>query len=126
MVNPLTDQEIFGTIGELLVQTRLLMHDVQAAPPLKDTGNDLIAVRNREIRTIQVKARRERPKSEALTLERRYDLLALVVLFNPDEWENLDAYQVFLIPREDIEEAMVDLTNLEEYFLTGAHVNNLF
>ena len=44
-----------GTIGELLVQTRLLQYGVQAAPPLKDSGNDLIALKGDAIKTIQVK-----------------------------------------------------------------------
>jgi len=34
---------------------RLFQHGVQAAPPLKDSGNDLIAVRERVFRAIQVK-----------------------------------------------------------------------
>jgi len=44
-----------GTIGELLVQLRLLQFHVQAAAPLKDSGNDLIAVRATRFHTIQVK-----------------------------------------------------------------------
>lgn len=43
-MNQVTDKIMTGTIGELLVQIRLLQFGVQAAPPIKDSGNDLIAV----------------------------------------------------------------------------------
>jgi hypothetical protein len=55
MANPISNEVKTGTVGELLVQMRLLQHDVQAAPPLKDSGNDLIALRGFVVRTIQVK-----------------------------------------------------------------------
>ena len=54
-MNKITDNLKLGTIGELLVQLRLLEFDVQAAPPLKDSGNDLIAIRGIDMRAIQVK-----------------------------------------------------------------------
>ena len=41
-MNPLRKSLQTGTVGELLVQLRLLQFHVQAAQPLKDTGNDLI------------------------------------------------------------------------------------
>lgn len=43
MGNPLPKALATGTLGELLVQFRLLQFDIQAAPPLKDSGNDLVA-----------------------------------------------------------------------------------
>jgi hypothetical protein len=70
MGNPISDQLKTGTIGELLVQLRLLQYCVQAAPPIKDSGNDLIAVRGEEFRGIQVKTstkgrfRRYRPSCQ--------------------------------------------------------------
>ncbi len=54
-MNPLSKTCITGTIGELLVQLRLFQYGVQAAPPLKDSGNDLIAVRRETFRAVQVK-----------------------------------------------------------------------
>jgi len=54
-MNPLSEQINIGTVGELLVQIRLLQYGVQAAPPLKDSGNDLIGIRGNEFRAIQVK-----------------------------------------------------------------------
>ena len=55
MANPITKELETGTIGELLVQLRLLEYGVQSAPPIKDTGNDLIAIKGRVVKFIQVK-----------------------------------------------------------------------
>ncbi|MEA2075551.1 MAG: hypothetical protein U9O85_07445 [Euryarchaeota archaeon] len=55
MANPITREIKTGTIGELFVQIMLLQYGVQAAPPLKDTGNDLIAVKGEIFKAIQVK-----------------------------------------------------------------------
>ena len=55
MANLISDQIKIGTIGELLVQLRLLQYDIQAAPPLKDSGNDLIAIKGVCFKAIQVK-----------------------------------------------------------------------
>ncbi len=41
-MNPISEEIKIGTIGEILVQLRLLQYEVQAAPALKDSGNDLI------------------------------------------------------------------------------------
>jgi hypothetical protein len=57
MSNPISSQIKTGTLGELLVQIRLLQFDVQATPPMKDSGNDLIAVRGETFRGVQVKTR---------------------------------------------------------------------
>jgi hypothetical protein len=55
MGNQLTSQVKIGTIGELLVQLRLLEYGVQSAPPLKDSGNDLIAIKGESVKFLQVK-----------------------------------------------------------------------
>jgi len=70
-------------VEELLVQLRLLEYGVQAAPPLKDSGNDLIAIKGREFRAIQVKATRDAKGFDfngKELAERLYDILALVQL----------------------------------------------
>jgi hypothetical protein len=54
-MNPLSPTLQTGTLGELLVQIRLLQHDVQSVSPHKDTGNDLLAVKDEALRAIQVK-----------------------------------------------------------------------
>src|ERR1017187_7681670 len=55
-MNPLTQMIARGTFGEVFVQLKLLQFDVQSAPPIKDSGNDLIAIRGETIRAIQVKS----------------------------------------------------------------------
>ena len=52
MANPISARIKIGTIGELLVQLRLLLYQVQAAHPIKDSGNDLIAVKGEVSRAI--------------------------------------------------------------------------
>ena len=55
MGNPLPKNLYIGTLGELLVQIRLLEFGVQAAPPIKDSGNDLIGIKGEVVKFIQVK-----------------------------------------------------------------------
>lgn len=55
MGNPLPKNTTTGTIGELLVQLRLLEYGVQAASPLRDSGNDLIAIKGEAVKFVQVK-----------------------------------------------------------------------
>src|SRR5260370_3201740 len=54
-MNEVTDKIMTGTVGELLVQLRLLQYGVQAAPPIKDSGNDLIAVNGPVFRAVSVR-----------------------------------------------------------------------
>ena len=54
-MNRVTDKILTGTIGELLVQVRLLQYGVQASPPIKDSGNDLIAVNGDAFRAVAVR-----------------------------------------------------------------------
>ena len=68
-----------GTVGELLVQLRLLEFDVQAAPPLKDSGNDLIAVRGQVFRAIQVKTSKTKDYRKP-DEGKQYHILAVVDL----------------------------------------------
>jgi hypothetical protein len=98
MGNPITDNLKIGTLGELLVQFRLLEHDVQAAPPIKDSGNDLIAVKGEAFRGVQVKTSAgtrvyHRP------LPDHYHILALVFLAADDTRIFLDKSTIFLVPR---------------------------
>ena len=72
-MNELDSNTNTGTFGELLVQLRLFQHGVQAAPPLKDSGNDLIAVKERVFRAIQVKT----------TNQDRFDLRGLPETLSP-------------------------------------------
>ena len=68
-----------GTIGELLVQLKLLEYGVQASPPIKDTGNDLIAIKGRIVKFVQVKTSKYRMPASR-NLPNIYDLVCLVKL----------------------------------------------
>lgn len=125
MANPISSNLVTGTIGELLVQLRLLQHGVQAAPPLKDSGNDLIALKGSVIRTIQVKC-------SAIGIPRirklpaNYHLLALVELHGHDETLNLDESKVYLVPKENVPTLQRNEAGLSCYLLTPDHVGRLF
>src|SRR5437016_14093473 len=98
-MNPISKNVSTGTIGELLVQTRLLQYDVQAAPPIKDSGNDLIALRGTTIKAIQVKTRTD-PYFSADDLPELYHLVAYVYLVGEDFDIYLDRSEVFLVPQD--------------------------
>jgi hypothetical protein len=125
-MNPISDQLKLGTLGELLVQLRLLQFDVQAAPPLKDSGNDLIAVRGDQIRAIQVKSTTTDTCDCRTLSDRVYHLLAFVRMRGEDRWLNLDDSKVFLIPCAHITKASYRLPELAEFQLTAEHVDALF
>ena len=75
MGNVLHPNTLQGTVGELLVQMRLLEYGVQAAPPIKDSGNDLIAIRGETVKFIQVKTEKRLRR-----LPKIYHLIAMVDL----------------------------------------------
>lgn len=126
MANPISPAIKKGTVGELLVQLRLLQHDVQAAPPLKDSGNDLIALRGFVVRTIQVKT----TTTEALPpwpLEARlYHLLAVVRLEGEDRELCLDKSVIFLVPKHDLCGLARTWEALQPFAISEAHVARLF
>lgn len=78
-MNPLSAHLTTGTFGELLVQLRLLQYGVQAAPPLKDSGNDLIAVKGAVFKAIQVKTTAKN-RFRLNDMPKYYHLAALVAL----------------------------------------------
>jgi hypothetical protein len=123
-LNPISKEIKTGTIGELLVQIRLLQHDVQAAPPLKDSGNDLIAVKGRELRAISVRTTKtgkvDKPKDQL------YDVLAVVNLSGTEREIDLDKSDVFLIPREKAKNAPSSCDKLADFKLSPALVSLLF
>jgi len=124
-MNPISPRLRTGTIGELLVQLRLLQFDVQAAPPLKDSGNDLIAVHGCALRAIQVKTRVTDSYS-ASDLPKYYHILALVHLVRNREKLYLDKSNVFLIPKEKVSTANRKFSNLNDFLLTRKLVESLF
>jgi hypothetical protein len=93
-----------GTVGELLVQLRLLEAGVQAAAPLKDSGNDLIAIKGTEFRAIQVKACvNARPPIRRGDLPALYHLLALVELRARDGRLALDDCTIYLLTKSEVD-----------------------
>jgi hypothetical protein len=124
-MNPITEKLRTGSLGELLVQTRLLQYGVQAAPPLKDTGNDLIAVRGGTMRAVQVKATQD--DNYAVPDEKtRYHLLAAVHLFGEDNEVLLDRCEIYLIEKEKLGGLSRQFVNIAEFRLTQTRVNELF
>ena len=91
MGNPLHKTTHKGTMGELLVQLRLLEYGVQAAPPIKDSGNDLIAIKGEVTKFIQVKTEfrlRKLPKIYHLVaiVDLQYDKSGNLLLDQSEIW----------------------------------------
>jgi hypothetical protein len=124
-MNRITDEMQTGTVGELLVQLRLLEHGIQAAPPLKDSGNDLIAIKGTTFRAIQVKTttqdRFQKPDGTRL-----YHVLAVVQLVADEHSLYLDQSKVYLVPAEAIHEVSTRTDDLNRFLLTAAHAQYIF
>ena len=91
-----------GTIGELIVQLRLLEYDIQAAPPIKDSGNDLIAIRGARFRAIQVRCsvsgKINKPKKKI-----SYHILAVVKLPKKNGRFATSKAEVYLFPQKEVD-----------------------
>jgi hypothetical protein len=124
MANPISEAIRKGTIGELLVQLRLLQYGVQAAPPIKDTGNDLVALRGLIARTIQVKTTTDAvPQWPS---GRLYHLLAVVRLEREGDNLKLDDSEIFLVPKNKLNGLACSWCALKPYTLSEACVSRLF
>ncbi len=123
-MNTLDKKTNIGTIGELFVQLRLLELGVQAAPPLKDSGNDLIAIRGHAIRAIQVKT------STGLNFNRnlpdRYHILAAVQLVRIGGKFSLDASRIYLFSQTEADTVPVAFARNNNYLLSQELVDRLF
>jgi len=124
-MNPISPKYTRGAVGELLVQLRLLQFDVQAAPPIKDSGNDLIAVRAHTFKAIQVKTTTGDTYPVA-DLPEFYHLLAVVYLAGEDSRLFLDQSRVFLIPKERVPDAPRRIDRIGEFALSQEHIDALF
>ena len=134
-MNSLTNNFLIGTFGELLVQLRLLQYEVQAAPPIKDSGNDLIAIKAEIFKAIQVKTT---GSSDKITFDfkelskRKYDILALVFLDEKESDEpnalKLDKCKMYLINNSDVKKWTYKSTELSEsgYELRKELIDNIF
>jgi hypothetical protein len=115
-----------SALGELLVQARLLQYGAQAAPPIKDSANDLIATKGESSRAIQVKTR----TTDAFALgplPALYDILALVKLVGDGQEVHLDASAVYLIPRKIVESREISrFDDLDDFLIGSKRVSELF
>ena len=100
-MNPIEEKHAMGKVGELLVQIRLLSMGIQAAPPIFDSGNDLIAVKDEVFKAIQVKTKLFQTERWRFDLRgKKYHLLALVSLGeNPTD---LDKAKIFLLTQREV------------------------
>lgn len=126
MANPIDKNMKTGTIGELLVQLRLLQYGVQAAPPIKDSGNDLVALKGRVVKLIQVKttATEKFPKKPGKS--KIYDYLAIVRLRGEDNELNLNDSIINLIPKKDVLGISASFNGLEKYEISRMVVEVAF
>jgi hypothetical protein len=125
VANHISNSMAKGTIGELLVQLRLLQYGVQAAAPIKDSGNDLIALKGYAVKTIQVKTCTERFGS--LDLPERYHLVALVKLHGHDNELQLDQTKVYLVPKEQLGGLRINReTDMTRFSVSQGLVDELF
>ena len=125
-MNKLCKNMLTGTVGELLVQLRLLQYGVQAAPPLKDSGNDLIAVRGSVFKAIQIKTTAGAPEDISQNIKRQFHVLAIVALKGEDNDLNLNDSQIFLLEKDQIQSAGGKVRNLDECLLTATRVESIF
>jgi len=124
-MNPLSKHLITGTVGELLVQLRLLQYGVQAAHPLKDSGNDLIAIRDKTLKAIQVKTTAMDGKLRK-PAERLYNILAFVRLHGENDELSLDKSEVYLIKKEEVDGCKNVKDHLNNYKISQDLIDRLF
>ena len=100
-MNALFETDFQGTLGELIAQTYLLAHGVQAAAPIKDSGNDLIAVRGHSFCAVQVRTSRDGSINKP-NPKRLYHILAVVHLPFDHDFPLVDKARVFLFRMQDV------------------------
>lgn len=124
-MNTVSSKVSAGTLGELLVQLRLLQYGIQAAPPIKDSGNDLIAVNGEEFRAVSVRTTTTglytRPPDT-----RAYHVLAVVMLCGDGRELHLDGSPIFLIPKPEVASAPRRVASLDSYLWSKERVAALF
>jgi len=100
-MNALFENDFQGTLGELITQAYLLAHGVQAAAPVKDSGNDLIAVRGHSFCAVQVRTSRDGSINKP-NPKRLYHILAVVHLPFDRDFPLVDKARVFLFRMQDV------------------------
>ena len=113
-------------MGELLAQVYLLAHGVQAAPPIRDSGNDLIACRKGQFRALQVKTRKK-PSFSRRGFPNIYNGVVLVVLKEDDENFGKTPPIIYLMRREEFEHAeSLGKKGLKEFQICPQRIEALF
>jgi len=126
-MNPLPDKIAEGALGEIFVQLKLLQYGVQAAPPIKDSGNDLIAVRGEVFKAIQVKATvKDDFRVHRRRLPKHYHLLALVKLIGEDSDIDWTKSRIYLLPKSEVKKESYTEQELAEYCLSGLLLDKIF
>jgi hypothetical protein len=103
MGNPITDNLKIGTLGELLVQFRLLEHDVQAAPPHQGLWKRSNRSERRGVSRCAGKKTSAGTRVYQRPLPDHYHILALVFLAADDTRIFLDKSKIFLVPRAAVD-----------------------
>jgi len=117
-----------GTFGELLVILRLLEYHVQASFTLKDSGNDLIAIKGNSMKAIQVKSSIIE-QWKAPEENKKYDILALVSLKGGDETHLfLDESTIYLLSKAEVgdRKSFSDAEWLKQFSLKDNGIRELF
>jgi len=126
-MNPLPDKIAEGALGEIFVQLKLLQYGVQAAPPIKDSGNDLIAVRGEVFKAIQVKTTvKDNFRVRRKKLPKRYHLLALVRLVGEDGEVDWTKSRIYLLPKSEVKKECFTEKELDEHSLSDHLLDKIF
>jgi hypothetical protein len=124
-VNPISPELTTGSIGELLVQLRLLEFGVQAAPPIKDSGNDLIAIRGPVFCAIQVRTTAGERYS-VRDLPEFYHILAVVHVIGEGRTLYLDACRIFLLPKWLVPKTPRRIEKINRFAISQEYIDSLF
>lgn len=129
-MNPLSKNLETGTLGELLVQLRLLQYGVQAVATHKDTGNDLLAVRGEAFCAVQVKTTRRDVGYIEVDLPAlvgtKFHLIALVLIAGEGVEVHCDQTDVFLLEKAQVTKRRYSREELGEWRLNQQRVDALF
>ena len=126
-MNPLPDKLARGALGEIFVQLKLLQFGIQAAPPIKDSGNDLIAIKEDVFKAIQVKTTVGKHfKFDKNDLPSRYHLLALVRLVGGDSEVDWNKSKIYILPKDKVTKGYYTEEELRSYCFSNAYVNEIF
>ncbi len=126
-MNPLNESYKTGTIGELLLQLKLLQYDVQASFPLKDSGNDLIGIKGDVFRAIQVKTTTNSSFNfNFAELPEKYHILALIKLQYEGRNLCLDQSKIFLLKKENVSKGYFSLDELRDNTISQSIIDEFF